>query len=166
MVFLSKLLVDPSYDSLLVDATSSDDESVEGEDVPAVLLMDDSTGWSAKGLSLKALLRHYAKYTNQKNSYITYLLRLLITHRPAPDYDSLPTTGEQLLKLEGSDFPPITSDTLPALEDDHDGDLQESSSVTGEFKLIQNRLKLKFVSISIVFISDIKKCREKSENAS
>lgn len=107
--------------------------------MPAVVLMDGSTGWSAKGLSLKALLRHYATYTNQKKSYITYLLHLLITHRPAPDYDSLPTTGEQLLKLESSDFPPITYDTLSTLKNEDDGDPQESSSVTGELKFINKK---------------------------
>lgn len=130
-VFLLKLSVYSTYSPLPIDDSISDDETMEGEDMPAVVLMDDSTGWSAKGLSLITLLRHYAKYTDQKNSHLTCLLRLLKTHRPEPDYDSLPSTGEQLLKLESSDFPPITSDTLPALEDEEGP--QESSSTTGKF---------------------------------
>lgn len=54
--------------------------------------------------SFAALLRHYATYTGQDLSAMTYLLKMLKRHRPKPDYDSLPSTGEQLLHIDNRDF--------------------------------------------------------------
>jgi hypothetical protein len=64
-------------------------------------------------LTLKRLLQHFAAYTKQKKSSMTYLLRLLTRHQPKPDYDSLPSTGKQLMYIDGSDVPtfPISSTT-------------------------------------------------------
>ena len=53
--------------------------------------------------SLKKILQHFAVSTHQKKSHMTYLLKLLIEYQPLPAYDSLPTTGQQLLYIDGRD---------------------------------------------------------------
>lgn len=57
-------------------------------------------------LSLPRLLQHFAVYTNQKQDAMTYLLMLLKSHQPAPCYSFLPSTGKELLKIDGSDWQP------------------------------------------------------------
>lgn len=54
-------------------------------------------------LTLKRILQHYAVYTNQTKDNMTYLLKLLKRHQPKPHYDSLPSSGMQLLWIDGSD---------------------------------------------------------------
>ncbi|KAK4017351.1 hypothetical protein OUZ56_032298 [Daphnia magna] len=61
-----------------------------------------------KPLTFKRLLQHFAAYTQQKKSSITYLMQLLIRHRPTPLYDMLPSTGKQLMYIDGSDVPSFT----------------------------------------------------------
>lgn len=56
-------------------------------------------------ITFKRLLQHFAVYTKQKKSSMTYLLNLLIRHQPDPMYDTLPHTGKQLLHKDGSDVP-------------------------------------------------------------
>ena len=55
-------------------------------------------------LNLPRLLQHFAVYTNQKQDAMTYLLKLLKTHEPAPCYFFLPSTGKELLKIDGYDW--------------------------------------------------------------
>lgn len=61
-----------------------------------------------KPLTFKRLLQHFAAYTQQKKSSMTYLMQLLIRHRPTPLYDMLPSTGKQLMYIDGSDVPSFT----------------------------------------------------------
>ncbi|KAI9556033.1 hypothetical protein GHT06_018600 [Daphnia sinensis] len=72
-------------------------------------------------LTFKRLLQHFAAYTQQKKSSMTYLLQLLIRHKPTPLYDMLPSTGKQLMYIEQSDvssftFPSSASSTIAANE--------------------------------------------------
>ena len=49
--------------------------------------------------SLKRILQHFSMATYQTDDAMTTLLTLLISHRPIPDYDSLPRTGAGLLPI-------------------------------------------------------------------
>lgn len=82
------------------------DRSEEEDDLEeeSPVLMVGANDWSGVNLSFAALLRHYATYTGQDLSAMTYLLKMLKRHRPKPDYDSLPSTGEQLLHIDNRDF--------------------------------------------------------------
>ena len=65
--------------------------------------------------SLLKILRHYAVYTCQKQDDMTYLLKLLKTHEPDPNYSMLPSTGKELVKIDGRDWPSNeTSKKLPS----------------------------------------------------
>ena len=65
--------------------------------------------------SLLKILRHYAAYTCQKQDDMTYLLKLLKTHEPDPHYSMLPSTGKELVKIDGRDWPSNgTSKKLPS----------------------------------------------------
>lgn len=55
--------------------------------------------------SLLEILQHFAVYSGQKQEDMTYLLKLLKYYEPAPHYSSLPSTGQQLLKIDGFDWP-------------------------------------------------------------
>jgi hypothetical protein len=55
-------------------------------------------------LSLLTILRHFATYINQKHSHLTYLLKLLNYYKPPANYDCLPRTGQELLKIDGRDW--------------------------------------------------------------
>lgn len=57
---------------------------------------------------LKRLLQHYAVYTNQPQTSMSYLLRLLKTHKPEPAYDDLPSSGQQLMAINGYDVPDMS----------------------------------------------------------
>lgn len=56
--------------------------------------------WEEK-LNLLQLLQHFAVYTNQSQKSMTYLLRLLKAHEPAPLYSLLPNTGKELIAVDG-----------------------------------------------------------------
>ncbi|KAK4028017.1 hypothetical protein OUZ56_017180 [Daphnia magna] len=51
------------------------------------------------------LLRHWAAFTSQKQSDMTYLLTLLKLYEPNPTYALLPSTGKELMKIDGNDWP-------------------------------------------------------------
>lgn len=66
---------------------------------PSVSLLEESP----QSLSFVTLLQHFAAYTGQKLSHMTYLLKLLKTHKPSPYYDELPNSGRELLKISCTD---------------------------------------------------------------
>ncbi|KAK4009705.1 hypothetical protein OUZ56_018851 [Daphnia magna] len=82
------------------DSSSMDGEQVGDDESPILLLLPHTI--PMKMLSFKRLLQYHAVYTTQKKSHVTYFLRLRHHYRPAIDYDTLPTTGEQLLRVESS----------------------------------------------------------------
>lgn len=82
------------------DTSSMDGEQVGDDESPIRLLLPHTV--PMKMVSFTRLLQHHAVYTTQKKSHITYFLRLLHHYRPVIDYDTLPTTGEQLLRVESS----------------------------------------------------------------
>ena len=57
-----------------------------------------------KSLSFKRILQHFAALSGQKQSHLTILLQLLKQFKPDMSYDSLPNTGEELMKIDGLDF--------------------------------------------------------------
>ena len=79
----------------------ADDTSKDFEGMPANFLCGGK--YLEKTPSLKKILQHFAVSTHQKKSHMTYLLKLLIEYQPLPAYDSLPTTGQQLLYIDGRD---------------------------------------------------------------
>ncbi|EFX70531.1 hypothetical protein DAPPUDRAFT_112645 [Daphnia pulex] len=62
-------------------------------------------------LSLLALLQHFAVYTNQNHSDLTYLLMLLKFYEPEANYSMLPNTGKELVKIDGLDWQPNETET-------------------------------------------------------
>lgn len=104
--------------SNLSECSSSEEESGYNEE-PALYLREYGSR-KGTGVSFIKLLRHFSVLTDQKKSHLTKFLRLLHHHKPVIDYDSLPTTGEVLLAIDGRDFPPVKLDTLPALEEEVD----------------------------------------------
>jgi hypothetical protein len=53
----------------------------------------------------------WAASTMQKKSHLTYLLELLKEHRPPIDFDALPSSGQQLMYIDGRDVPHLSSTT-------------------------------------------------------
>ncbi len=92
---------------MLYDSSSEEDTSDAG-DTPLSFFQDQD--YSGPTLDLRTLLQHFATYTNQKNSQITCLLRLLKRYKPSPDYDSLPSTVEGLLHNDARDFQGFVSE--------------------------------------------------------
>lgn len=88
--------------SNVLSSETEDDEADQFEGTPVLFLNQDSI--LKKPLSLKKILQHFAAYTNQKRKHMTYLLRLFIHHKPAPAYEMLPTTGDQLMYIDGRDI--------------------------------------------------------------
>lgn len=66
---------------------------------------DSSSLGSSNLVSFKQILRHWAASTNQKKSHLTYLLQLLKEHKPLIDLDRLPSSGKQLMFIDGRDVP-------------------------------------------------------------
>jgi hypothetical protein len=60
-------------------------------------------------MTLIKLLRHFAAFTNQKQDHLTYLLTLLKLYEPVPYYSLLPSTGKELMHIDGSDWPSLTN---------------------------------------------------------
>ena len=60
-------------------------------------------------MTLIKLLRHFAAFTNQKQEHLTYLLTLLKLYEPVPYYSLLPSTGKELMHIDGSDWPSLTN---------------------------------------------------------
>ncbi|KAK4037922.1 hypothetical protein OUZ56_029946 [Daphnia magna] len=56
-------------------------------------------------LSFKRILCNWAAFTMQKKSHLTYLLELLKEHRPKIDFDTFPSSGKQLMFIDGRDIP-------------------------------------------------------------
>jgi hypothetical protein len=61
-------------------------------------------------LTFIQLLRHFAACTSQKQSHLTYLLTLLKLHEPIIDFSLLPSTGKELMEIDGLDFPTSTNE--------------------------------------------------------
>lgn len=118
----------------------SSDSSLEEEsdEEPAVFLGQCGIK-NGTGVSFIKILRHFSVLTDQKKSHLTTFLRLLHHHKPVIDYDSLPSSGEQLLAIDGRDFPPVTFDTLPASEKEDD---QPKSKY---FFVITNNKKIMYI---------------------
>ena len=93
-------------------------------------------------ITLKRLLQHYAVYTNQTKENMTYLLQLLKRHQPTPHYDLLPSSGKQLMWIDGSDVVGFTAgeeeliptSTTPTTESAHaeDNDTNNHSSMPAD----------------------------------
>lgn len=79
-----------------------DNESNFDEDIEYLAQSENSP---APKYSLIQILQHFAVYTGQKLEDMTYLLVLLKHYEPTSHYSSLPRTGEQLLKIDGYDWP-------------------------------------------------------------
>jgi hypothetical protein len=77
-------------------------------------LIGSSSTTNSKPLSFKRILCHWAASTMQKKSHLTYLLQLLKEHRPPVDYDVLPSSGKQLMFIDGRDMPHSFLTTLPS----------------------------------------------------
>lgn len=58
---------------------------------------------NGKYITFKRILQHWAVSTRAKHSHLTYLLKLLKHYAPDPLYESLPSSGQQLLKLDFAD---------------------------------------------------------------
>jgi len=56
-------------------------------------------------LSMRQIIAHFASDCGIPNKSITVLLKLLKKHKPDPCYDSLPSEGKNLLKIDGRDYP-------------------------------------------------------------
>jgi len=98
------------------DACSDNEQSADTkEQLSSALYLNEAFN-SDTPLSFKRLLQHFAVYTKQKKSSMTYLLKLLIRHSPKPNYDTLPNTGKQLLYIDGRDV-----STFPIPSFDHTG---------------------------------------------
>ncbi len=50
-------------------------------------------------------MQHFAVYTNQNYSDMTYLLMQLKLYEPEANYSTLPNTGKELVKIDGFDWP-------------------------------------------------------------
>ncbi|KAK4003600.1 hypothetical protein OUZ56_005357 [Daphnia magna] len=87
--------------------TDIEDSTEMEEQYSTSIFLSDSFN-EEKPLTFKHLLQHFAAYTQQKKSSMTYLMQLLIRHRPTPLYDMLPSTGKQLMYIDGSDVPSFT----------------------------------------------------------
>lgn len=64
----------------------------------------DNDQRSPDPISFKRLLQHFAAVTHQKKSKMTCFLKLFKRHQPIPEYDTLPSTGQQLLQIDGRDY--------------------------------------------------------------
>lgn len=86
------------------DETMDEDSTLflQPEDEPPVSFSQNTL--SPQRLSLITVLQHFAVYTHQKQSHMTYFLKLLKTHQPLPYYDELPNSGRELLKIEDQDW--------------------------------------------------------------
>ena len=56
-------------------------------------------------MTLIKILRHFAAYTNQKQKHQTYLLKLLKLYEPVPYCALLTSTVQELMHVDGSDWP-------------------------------------------------------------
>ncbi|KZR96726.1 Cc8L18.2-like protein, partial [Daphnia magna] len=82
------------------------------EGIPVIYLAGTSSVPNNKPLSFKRILCHWAAFTMQKKSHLTYLLELLKEHRPQIDFDTLPSSGKQLMLIDGRDMPQPYTTTL------------------------------------------------------
>ncbi|KZS03094.1 Uncharacterized protein APZ42_034264 [Daphnia magna] len=95
-------------------AAKDDEEFDAFEGTPVINLTDSSSATNSKPLSFKRILCHWAASTMQKKSHLTYSLQLLKEHRPPVDYDTLPSSGKQLMFIDGRDMPqPSTTSLAP-----------------------------------------------------
>ena len=68
------------------------------------ILKDDDKDNASEKMTLIKLLRHFAAYTNQKQEQLTYLLKLLKLYEPTQNYCLLPSTGKELMHIDGNDW--------------------------------------------------------------
>lgn len=84
------------------------DEEDEGSDSDSDDLFTGTTVRPCFGnpssLSFKRILQHWAAYTSQKKSHLSYLLQLLKHYQPVVEYTTLPNTGRALMSLDSRDF--------------------------------------------------------------
>jgi hypothetical protein len=73
----------------------------------------EGDNYKPDAITMLQLLRHFAVYTNQKQNHMTYLLTLLKLYEPHPYYSLLPSTGKELLKIDGGDWPITSNETSP-----------------------------------------------------
>ena len=79
-------------------------EEAVNDDIPMREDIRDNETAFELSLSFTRILQHFAVATGQKHSHLTILLKLLKHHKPEPEYDTLPSTGEKLLEIDGQDF--------------------------------------------------------------
>ena len=68
------------------------------------ILKDDDKDNASEKMTLIKLLRHFAAYKSQKQEHMTYLLKLLKLYEPTPNYCLLPSTGKELMHIDGNDW--------------------------------------------------------------
>jgi hypothetical protein len=79
----------------------TDSETGENDLSP---INDTQSSYRKPNMPLLALLQHFAVYTNQNHSDMTYLLMLLKLYEPEANYSILPNTGKELVKIDGFDW--------------------------------------------------------------
>ena len=75
-----------------------EDQYSDTEEQPTAVFLRNP--FNNRPITFKRILQHFAVYTKQKKSSMTYLLNLLIRHQPDPMHDTLPHTGKQLLHID------------------------------------------------------------------
>jgi hypothetical protein len=85
------------------DKPNENDENASTPVREEQIFTNDSP-WIKESLPLLTLLQHFSVYTNQTHNDMTYLLLLLKHYQPEPDYESLPNTGQELIKIDGRDW--------------------------------------------------------------
>jgi hypothetical protein len=98
-------------DSSSTDKQQSNEDEDLFEGTPVINISTSSAPINNKPLSFKRVICHWAASTMQKKSHLTYLLELLKEHRPPLDYDALPSSGQQLMYIDGRDVPYLSSTT-------------------------------------------------------
>ena len=91
---------EPTIDDDVQDS-ETDSETGENDLSP----INDTQSYRKPNLPLLTLLQHFAVYTNQNHSDMTYLLMLLKLYEPEANYSILPNTGKELVKIDGFDWP-------------------------------------------------------------
>lgn len=133
------------------ESEMDDEDDCEKEDQMEID-QDESQAVVSK-LSLLKILRHYAAYTKQKQAHMTYLLKLLETHKPEPRYSMLPNTGRELVKIDGRDCASSGSSTqLPPVIRVGTGKYVHfglEAALNGESAGLVHRDSLQFVDIYV-----------------
>lgn len=116
------------YSSLSSNSDSAgecDEDDEMSESIPMFTCSESME----KPITLRRLLQHFAVYTNQTKQSMTYLLQLLKRHQPTPHYDLLPSSGQQLMWIDGSDVVGLEPDPAvneEIIEDENDKNKSDS----------------------------------------